>query len=75
MNMKKSCIDCKDFTHCGKAIRAWRKAWQAYPDGIIEAKNQENHEKRLVVMQTQYSICHEEQMTFQTFKVAPRLDV
>jgi len=71
--MRKSCIDCDQFTHCGKATKSWRRAWAAYPTGMIESKNDENAEKRMALMETQYSICHEKQMTFQTLKVAPRL--
>lgn len=73
--MKKSCIDCDQFTHCGKATRAWRTAWNAYPEGMVESKNDENREKRIALMETQYSICHEDQMTFKTFKVSSRLDI
>jgi hypothetical protein len=62
-----SCIDCEDFAKCQRVTRAWWKAWLNYP-----GQDQASIDKRLILMQTQYSICHEKQATFQTFTRSER---
>jgi hypothetical protein len=58
---------------CLLGARAWRTAWAAYPPGIVTTMNEENQKKRMTIMETQYSICHERQMTFQTLKARPEI--
>jgi hypothetical protein len=66
--MKPSCIDCEEFPTCRRCTQTWRKSWREYPPSTVPDLAMQNLNKRLELMQTQYRICHEKQMTFQTFK-------
>lgn len=66
--MNLSCVDCPEFATCRKCTQTWRRGWTTYPPSKIKKVNEENRNKRLELMATQYRICHEKQMTFQTFK-------